>query len=58
MKAQEFIQKVKNQEIDIIEHTNKVIEEVKKINKKYNYFNAISEELALQQAKKFLKIQR
>jgi len=50
-KIQEFIKKVKAQEIDIVEHTEKVIEECKEINKEYNYFNAVSEDLALEQAK-------
>src|SRR3989338_4958225 len=51
----EFINKIKNQEIDIVGHTEKVIEECKKINEEYNYFNAISEDLALQQAKEIKK---
>ncbi|MBL7056449.1 Asp-tRNA(Asn)/Glu-tRNA(Gln) amidotransferase subunit GatA [Candidatus Woesearchaeota archaeon] len=46
----EYINKIKNKEIDIVEHTHKVIEECKKINKEYNYFNIISEKLALAQA--------
>src|SRR3989338_5365797 len=50
MKVQDFIKKVQNKEIDIIEHINKVIEECKKINKEYHYLNNISEELALRQA--------
>ena len=50
MKVQEFIKKVLNKEIDIIEHTHKVLEECKKINKEYHYLNTISEELALKQA--------
>ena len=50
MNTQDFIQKIKNNEIDIVEHTHKVIDECKKINKEYNYFNFISEELAVQQA--------
>jgi len=55
MNAQEFVEKIKNGEIDIIEHTEKVIEECKKINKEYNYFNTISEDLALEQAKEIKK---
>ncbi len=45
---QDFITKVKEGNIDVVEHTHKVIEECKKINKEYNYFNVISEELALE----------
>lgn len=52
---QEFIKKIRNNEIDIVEHTRKVIEECKKINKEYNYFNVISEDLALEQAKELHK---
>jgi len=51
MNLLEFTKKIKNQEIDIVENTHKVLEEIKGINKEYNYFNIISEELALEQAK-------
>ena len=51
MSAKEFVEKIGNEEIDIVEHAHKLIEECKKINKDYNYFNTISEELALSQAK-------
>lgn len=47
----EFVRQVKSKEIDIVEHTHRVIEECRKINKEYNYFNIISDELALEQAK-------
>ena len=50
MNTLDFVGKVKNNEIDIVEHTHKVIKECKKINKEYNYFNVISEDLALEQA--------
>ncbi len=50
MNVQEFIKKVQNKEIDIIEHTHKVLEEAKKINKEYHYLNTISDDLALKQA--------
>ena len=52
MNVKDFIKEVKSGNIDIIEHTQKILEEAKKINKDYNYFNVISEELALQQANK------
>tara|TARA_Y100000310_G_scaffold187875_1_gene187855 strand:+ start:887 stop:2293 length:1407 start_codon:yes stop_codon:yes gene_type:complete len=55
MNSLEFIQKVKKKEIDIVEHTKKVLEECKKLNKEYHYFNVISEDLALQQAKQIKK---
>lgn len=46
----EFITKVKNGELDIVEHTHQCIADAKKLRKKYHYFNYISEELAIQQA--------
>ena len=55
MNVNEFVTKVKNNEIDIVEHTHKVISECKKINKDYNYFNVISEDLALKQANEIKK---
>jgi len=55
MNIKEFVEKIKNGEINIVEHTEKVMEECKKINKEYNYFNIISEDLALSQAKEIQK---
>ncbi|MFH1511697.1 MAG: amidase family protein [Candidatus Woesearchaeota archaeon] len=55
MKASEFVQKVISGEIDIVEHTHKVIEECRKINQEYHYFNNISEELAIKQAEQVAK---
>ncbi|MBN2111497.1 Asp-tRNA(Asn)/Glu-tRNA(Gln) amidotransferase subunit GatA [Candidatus Woesearchaeota archaeon] len=55
MSTTDFIKQVQNKEIDVVEHTHKVLEEIKKINKEYNYFNTISEELALEQAKSVKK---
>lgn len=55
MKVHEFIKKVQNKEIDVVEHTHKVLEECKKINKEYHYLNTISEELALKQAQTIKK---
>ncbi|MBS3167721.1 aspartyl/glutamyl-tRNA amidotransferase subunit A [Candidatus Woesearchaeota archaeon] len=55
MKIQEFIKKVQDKEIDVVEHTHKVLEECKKINKEYHYLNTISEELAIEQAKNVKK---
>jgi aspartyl-tRNA(Asn)/glutamyl-tRNA(Gln) amidotransferase subunit A len=55
MNIREFVKKVQSREIDIVEHTHKVIEEVKKINEEYNYFNVIAEELAIEQAEKVKK---
>ena len=52
----EFIQKIKNSEIDIVEHTYNLINECKELNKEYNYLNNISEELALNSARE-IKIQ-
>ena len=52
----EFIKKVKNDEIDAVEHTYKLIEKCRGINKEYSYLNSISEELALDSARE-IKIQ-
>ncbi len=55
MKVQEFIKKVQDKDINIVEHIHKVLEECKKINKEYHYLNTISEELALKQAEQIKK---
>ena len=55
MSTKDFITKIKNQEIDIVEHTERIIQECKDINKEFNYFNTISEYLALSQAKEIKK---
>ena len=52
MNIQQHIKDVQNKNIDIVEYTQKAIEQTKKINKEYNYFTTISEKLALQQAQK------
>lgn len=51
----DFIKKIKNDEIDIVEHTEKILEDCRKINREYNYLNTISEELALSHAKDLRK---
>ncbi len=56
MNTKEFISKVKNQEIDIVEHTYRLIEECKEINKEYHYLNVVSEELAIAQAEEIKKL--
>ena len=38
MKASELVAKIKSGEIDITEHTNKVFDEIEKINKQKGYF--------------------
>ncbi len=55
MKITEFTKKVKSGEIDIIKNTIHTLDECKKINSEYHYFNTISEELALFQAKEMEK---
>lgn len=55
MKAVEFVKEVNKGNIDAAEHTAKVIDECRKINKEYFYLNNISEELALDSAKKIHK---
>ncbi len=51
MTLHHHIKNTQNQSIDILEYTHKALEETKAINKEYNYFTTISEELAIQQAK-------
>jgi len=51
MSITQHIDKLRNNEIDIVELTYKIIEQCKKINQDYHYFNIISEERALHQAK-------
>ncbi len=53
--VQDFVKQVQKKEIDIVEHTHKILEKTKKIDKNYNYFTTISENLALQQAQKLKK---
>lgn len=55
MKTTEFIKKIKDKEIDVVEHTYKVIEELKELNKEYHYFNVISDVQAVEQAKELRK---
>jgi len=45
-----FVKQVQKKEIDILEHTHKALDEIKKINKTHHYYNTLSEDLALQQA--------
>ena len=50
MSIQEFVKKIKAGEISVLEHTHKAIEECKKINSEYNYFNYNTEIEAINQA--------
>ncbi|NOX71829.1 MAG: Asp-tRNA(Asn)/Glu-tRNA(Gln) amidotransferase subunit GatA [Candidatus Micrarchaeota archaeon] len=52
MDVKKFLEDAKSGSIDIVEHTSKVIEETKKIDRDYHYFNEISEELAMELAKR------
>lgn len=55
MNNTEFIKKIQDKEIDVVEHTKEVLKRCEKINKGYHLFNAISEELAIDSAKKLKK---
>ena len=55
MDVASFVQQVRKKEIDIVEHTARLVAEIKKLNKQYHYFNTISEEEALAQAKALAK---
>src|SRR3989344_8707227 len=51
MQIAEYLKKVKSKEISVIETISKILDEAKKLNKDYNYFNTISDQQALAQAK-------
>jgi aspartyl-tRNA(Asn)/glutamyl-tRNA(Gln) amidotransferase subunit A len=55
MKIQEFVERVKSKDIDIVEHTYKILEQTKQLNDEYNHFNTISEDLAIAQAEAIAK---
>jgi len=55
MKVTNFVKDVRAGTISVVEHTRKILDEIKKQNKKYNYFNLIAEESALEQAKELDK---
>lgn len=51
----EFVKTVQENGIDIVEHVYKVLDDIKKINEEYKYFNVISEKLAIKQAEDLKK---
>jgi len=51
MSLHDFIKGIRSRTIDPVENIKKVLEECKTINKTHNFFNTISEDLALNQAK-------
>ncbi|MBI2530179.1 MAG: Asp-tRNA(Asn)/Glu-tRNA(Gln) amidotransferase subunit GatA [Candidatus Diapherotrites archaeon] len=55
MNAIEFVQKAQNAEISVVEHTHKILEEIKKKNPAYNHFNLIAEDFAIKQAEELEK---
>ncbi len=55
MNIANFVKDVKEKVIDVVEHTHQVIEESKKVNKEYHYFNGICKESAIESAEKILK---
>jgi len=52
MKAKEYIEKVRSGEISAVKTTEGILNEIKKINKDYGFFNTISENFALDLAEK------
>ena len=52
MDVREFVKKVKNKEVNVVEHVKDVIDKCKKINEEFNYFNVISDDHTLSDAKK------
>lgn len=55
LSVKEFREKVLSGEISVIEHTEKILEEINAKNKKFNHFVLVSKELALSQAKEIDK---
>jgi aspartyl-tRNA(Asn)/glutamyl-tRNA(Gln) amidotransferase subunit A len=55
MTIKNFIEKIKNREIDAVKHTKKILDRCKEINSEYNYFIDITEESALEQAEQIAK---
>ena len=55
MNALKFVQKVRQGDIDAVKHTEKILKQVEKINREYNYFNVVSKELALELAEHVAK---
>ncbi|MEM4336381.1 MAG: amidase family protein [Candidatus Woesearchaeota archaeon] len=51
MRTLEFIEEIKKGNISVEENTHKFIEDAEKIDKEFAYFNTISKELAIKQAK-------
>jgi len=55
MNIKEFVKQVQQEQIDIVEHTEKVLEEAELITKKHHYLNTLSSDLARMQAKAIKK---
>ncbi|MFH1586309.1 MAG: amidase family protein [Candidatus Diapherotrites archaeon] len=55
MRLKDFVQEVRNGNISVEEHTNKILLEAEKSNSQFHHFNVISKELALSQAKELDK---
>lgn len=46
-----YLEGVKSKKVSVVETVKNILEEAEKVNKEYHYFNSLSDELALQQAK-------
>jgi aspartyl-tRNA(Asn)/glutamyl-tRNA(Gln) amidotransferase subunit A len=55
MKTSEFVNEVKKGNISVEENTENILNEAEKVNSEYKYFNVISKELALKQARELDK---
>ncbi len=55
MDVVKYLNEVKRKNISVIETISNILKEAKKLNREYNYFNIISEDLALSQAEKIEK---
>jgi len=55
MDISNYLKEVKSKNISVMETISNILKEAKKLNKEYNYFNVITEDLALSQAEKIEK---
>ena len=55
MKITQFVDQVKSKDIDIVEHTYRILEQTKQLNHEYNHFNTICDDLAIAQAEAIAK---
>ena len=58
MSVKTIIEKIQNQEIDILEYTEKTLAQAKKLNDEFNFFITFSEEYAIQRARQLKELMK